>query len=75
MGTDQDITISCRIGFEAVHEIAPRLKRVDFPIELALPWRYAMWQAAESRFEEMAASLASTNVDVRSNRWRSGASS
>lgn len=47
----QSITVSARVGFEAIDQIDERLKGVNFPIELALPYRYVYWKEAVLKFE------------------------
>ena len=60
----QSITVSARVGFACVNNIAERLNGVDFPIELALPYRYDWWQEAVVQFDEMMVALESANVNV-----------
>ena len=60
------ITVSARVGFDTVDEIADRLSGIDFPIELALPWRHQLWQAAMQRYAEMVASLERLGLDIAS---------
>ena len=40
------ITVSARVGSESVDQIPDRFAEADFPIELALPWQYRMWEEA-----------------------------
>ena len=64
METGDEITVSARAGFAAVHQIADRLRGVQFPIELALPHRYDSWQEAAARFDEMILALQESRVEI-----------
>ena len=63
-GHSPSITVAARAGFETVDEIHDRLHGVDFPIELALPWRYALWEAAMPRWDEMVRALEQQDLDI-----------
>jgi len=60
------IIVAARAGFESVDEIHERFRGVDFPIELALPWRYALWEAAMARLDEMVRALEQLDLDIMS---------
>jgi len=60
----QQIIVSARVGFVAVHQIADRMHGVDFPIELALPYRYDWWKEAVVQFDEMLDTLEKMPVEV-----------
>jgi len=62
----QSIRVSARVGFEKVEEIAARLHGIDFPIELALPWRYTLWQEAIGLEEQMFNLLWRVNLSIPS---------
>lgn len=64
MRCSNSITVSARVGFAAVHQVSDRLCGVDFPIELALPYRYEWWKEAAKRLDEMLALLDAANVVV-----------
>ncbi len=56
------ITVSARVGFQAIHQIDERLKGVSFPIELALPSRYEWWKEAAISLDGMIERLKSKNI-------------
>lgn len=58
------IRVAARIGFDAVHQISVRLHEVDFPIELALPYKYDWWLDAVQNFDEMLALLEGAKLDI-----------
>ena len=66
MQNAKQIVVAARVGFETVEEMPNRLRNVDFPIALALPWRYAMWQAVCHRRDEMMVSLEEAGLEVAS---------
>ena len=63
---ETSITVSARVGFESVEQIPDRFADVDFPIELALPWQYRMWEEALPKWDEMVAALEEADLDVAS---------
>ena len=58
------IIVAARVSFAAVHQIQDRLYGVDFPIELALPYKYLWWQEATEHFEEMLSVLKELDLVV-----------
>ena len=64
MACGSPITVSARVSFAAIHQISDRLRGIDFPIELALPYRYAWWKEAAQRLDEMLALLDAANIVV-----------
>jgi len=61
---DNLITVGARAGFAAVHQIADRLNDIDFPIELALPYRYSWWKDAVLKCDEMFEALKKAKAAV-----------
>jgi len=60
------IRVGGRVGFNKIEEIHERFRDVDFPIELALPWRYELWKQVEPKFDEMLECLDSLDFEVLS---------
>ena len=58
----EGITVSARVSFNAVDQIADRLRGVDFPIEIALPYQYGSWQETAAQFDEMLSLLAAAKL-------------
>jgi len=58
------ITVGARVSFAAIHQIPDRLRNTEFPIELALPFRYAWWKEAAKRLDEMLTPLGSAGLVV-----------
>ena len=58
------IQVGGRVGFNEVQEIPERFRDVDFPVELALPWRYELWETAQAQFDHMLESLGSLSLNV-----------
>ncbi len=56
--------VGSRVGFSEVREILERFRGVDFPVELALPWRYELWEPAEAQFDHMLESLEALSLNV-----------
>jgi len=50
----QDIKIGGRVGFDKIEDLKGCFKDIDFPIELALPWKYQdLWLPVENRLNEI----------------------
>ncbi len=60
------IVVAARVGFEELAQIPHRLQNVDFPIELALPWQYSMWQRAEPQYDYMLECLEALDLQLAS---------
>ena len=45
--------IGGRVGFDYLEELERNFKSIDFPIELALPWRYEYWLKIENQIDEV----------------------
>ena len=58
------IIVAARASFETVDGIDECLRSVDFPIELALPWQYGMWENAVPRWDEMVRALERLDLDI-----------
>ena len=47
------IKIGARVGFEKIEDMEKCFEKIDFPFELALPWRYKdLWLPMENRLQE-----------------------
>lgn len=48
------IAIGGRVGFDRIEQLERHFRSIDFPIELALPWRYQeLWLPIEGRLDEV----------------------
>lgn len=62
-----DIRIAGRVGFERIEDLENRFKGIDFPIELALPWRYEdLWLPMKNRLNEVMDFFLKSKLEIRS---------
>ena len=62
----EPIIVSARVSFATIQQIAEHLKGVDFPIELALPYRYDWWKDVVVQFDGMMDALENMRVEITS---------
>ena len=61
------IRIGGRVGFDRIEQLESRFRSIDFPIELALPWRYRdLWLPMEDRAAEIIAFFKNSNIEILS---------
>lgn len=59
--------IGGRVGFERLDELARNFSGIDFPIELALPWRYLeLWKPMEHRLDEVKTFFKESGLNILS---------
>jgi sugar phosphate isomerase/epimerase len=66
VGPNRQVTVSARVGFHTVEGIPEQLEGIHFPVELALPWQYPMWQAAIPQWDEMVTALKHAGLAIPS---------
>jgi sugar phosphate isomerase/epimerase len=65
--SDERIRIGGRAGFERLEQLDERFRSIDFPIELALPWRYeALWLPMEDRIDEVVDFFQNRDIEILS---------
>ena len=61
------IQIGGRVGFSTFDEIQTCFEKVDFPIELALPWKYReLWLPIESKLNAILDFFKNSKLDIHS---------
>ena len=58
------IIVAARAGFETLEDLPDRLGGIDFPVELALPWRFQMWESVMPKYGEMVSAIGQTGLDI-----------
>lgn len=59
--------IGGRVSFDRIEELERNFAGIDFPIELALPWRYIkFWLEAEDRIDEIISFFGKRKLDILS---------
>lgn len=61
------IKIGGRVGFDRIEDLETRFRSIDFPVELALPWKYKeLWLPMEGRVDDMIAFFKKSSVEILS---------
>jgi sugar phosphate isomerase/epimerase len=61
------IKIGGRVGFDRFNEMEPHFKSIDFPVELALPWKYQeYWVPIEKKLDKVIAFFKQSPVEILS---------
>jgi len=61
----EKIKIGGRVDFEKFEELESRFRYIDFPFELALPWRYKkLWLPIEQKLEEIQKFFKSKDLNI-----------
>ena len=61
--------IGGRVGFDRVEDLEELFKSIDFPIELALPWKYRdLWLPVEGKVDKIIDFLKEKDIAILS-KW------
>ena len=65
--SDRGIRIGGRAGFDRLEQLERHFRSVDFPIELALPWKYKeLWLPIEERIDEVVEFFRDGEIEILS---------
>ena len=65
--SDTGARIGGRVGFDSMEQLDKRFRSIDFPVELAIPWKYDdLWLAMEHRVEEVADFFQDRDIEILS---------